>query len=121
MTPLRLELPFPPSMNHAWRRVGNKTIISKSGRQYREDVAYACLVQRAKRIDGRLGVHILLRPPNRVRRDVDNFCKQTLDALTHAGVWEDDSQIDDLHISRGDVLAGGLAVVTIRELEDATP
>ena len=33
-------------------------------------------------------------PPDRRRRDLDNLLKPALDALQHAGVYEDDSQVD---------------------------
>ena len=33
-------------------------------------------------------------PPDRRRRDLDNLYKCLFDALGHAGVYEDDSQID---------------------------
>jgi crossover junction endodeoxyribonuclease RusA len=36
--------------------------------------------------------------------------KATLDALTHAGVWEDDSQIDALTITRAPLVGGMLKV-----------
>jgi crossover junction endodeoxyribonuclease RusA len=49
-------------------------------------------------VTGRVGVTMELYPPDRRKRDIDNYCKGPLDALTHAGVWEDDEQIDELHI-----------------------
>jgi crossover junction endodeoxyribonuclease RusA len=38
-------------------------------------------------------VEILLFPPDARRRDIDNYNKALFDALTHAGIWEDDSQV----------------------------
>ena len=43
---------------------------------------------------------------SRRRRDLDNILKSLLDSLTHAGVWEDDSQITDLRIRKGPHIAG---------------
>lgn len=37
---LILELPFPPTVNTYWRRVGNSTKISEKGRKYSRDVAW---------------------------------------------------------------------------------
>jgi len=35
---LEVELPYPPSINHYWRRVGPKTLISREGRRFRASV-----------------------------------------------------------------------------------
>lgn len=93
-------LPFPPSVNGYWRAFRGRNILSKRGRQYRHDAHVEILASEhaTVRMDGRLQVSLDLHPPDRRRRDVDNYCKGVLDALTHAGVWGDDEQIDDLHI-----------------------
>ncbi len=46
-------------------------------------------------------------PPDRRRRDLDNIQKPVLDAMQHAGVYLDDSQVDLLVTRRCDVLPGG--------------
>ena len=33
------ELPWPPSVNHYYRHVGHRVLISRDGRHYRENVA----------------------------------------------------------------------------------
>ena len=120
----RIELPFPPSVNHYWRTVvirGKvRVIISADGRHFRHAVVKAVRAQRAAlNLAARLAVDVVLNPPDRVRRDLDNFGgKALLDALTHARVWNDDEQIDDLHVRRGDVIKGGKCVVSIKELEE---
>lgn len=121
---LRITLPFPPSVNHYWRNVamgkyGTRTLISKRGREYREEALRECCVQHVTNtlINTRLAVNVTLYPPTRSRRDIDNYVKALLDALTHAGVWLDDEQIDDLRIVRGSVVKGGKAVIEIEELD----
>lgn len=115
---LTVELPYPPSVNHYWRRVGPRTLISRQGRAYRRDVATA-----VRRIDraadrlpliGPLSVKVSLYPPDRRRRDLDNVLKALLDALQHAGVYPDDSLIEHLSVEKRDVVDGGKAVVVIR-------
>lgn len=102
--PSIIVLPFPPSVNHYWTLVpmgrSVRMIIGKKGRDFR---------QKTKEIVGKiycnpnkLSVKIIACPPDKRRRDLDNLLKATLDALQHAGVYNDDCQIDDLHISRGD-------------------
>lgn len=90
-----LELPYPPSINHYWRHVGSKTLISRAGRQYREDIQHAVRQQlgACEPIAAPVELILLITAPDRRRRDLDNLLKPSLDALTHAGVWQDDSQI----------------------------
>jgi Holliday junction resolvase RusA-like endonuclease len=52
---------------------------------------------------GRLGVTILLHPPDYRDRDIDNLVKPMLDALEKAGVYENDSQVDAIAVVRGSV------------------
>ena len=116
-----IELPWPPSVNHVWRRVGSKTILSAQGREYRKAVGEHCLLHKIAntRLSGRLSVRILVNPPDRRRRDIDNLTKVPLDALTHAGVWGDDSQIDELYIRRDEIKQGGTITIQITELGES--
>lgn len=110
---LALELPVPPSANKIWRRVGERIVLSEPARRYRETVARILFAERARLgalsvaktglylpLVGRLGVTLSLVPAKNTRRDLDNCFKATLDALTHAGLWRDDAQIDHLSIDR---------------------
>jgi len=54
--------------------------------------------------------------PDKRRRDLDNLPKALLDGLTHSGIWDDDSQIDDLRIMRGEIVKGGSVTVVIDEV-----
>jgi crossover junction endodeoxyribonuclease RusA len=118
-----IKLPFPPSTNQYYRSIrmgrGVRTLVSKRGREYRDAVVGECCVSHLTNtlLGGRLSVTVTLYPPDRRKRDLDNFNKGLLDALTHAGIWGDDSQIDDLRIVRGPVVKGGHVLVEVRELE----
>ena len=117
---IELTLPWPPSVNTIWRRVGSLTLLSEKGRQYRQSVADQVLIQRVagKLNDSdRLAVAIEAHAPDKRRRDLDNLPKAVLDALTHAKVWGDDSQIDKLLILRRANKKGGALVVTIQKLD----
>jgi len=108
-----LELPYPPSVNTYWRspntgKLAGRTLISQKGRDYRQAVANTVLLaQNPKAPQGRLDVALAVFPPDRRRRDLDNLPKAILDALTHAGVIEDDSLIDRLLIERGAICPFG--------------
>lgn len=110
-----LDLPYPPSVNHYWRRVGARTLISRGGRRYRKDVCATLAADRVAPMEGRLAVRVVVRPPDRRRRDLDNLGKGLLDALSHAGVYADDSQIDRLAFERGEVVPLGGVTVEITE------
>ena len=116
-----IALPYPPSINHYWRNVQGRTLISKRGREYREQVRRLVLAFGGTASFGRLPlyVHMLAVMPDRRKRDLDNLTKAVLDALTHAGVWEDDSQINDLRITRSkQVEKGGSLIVMITVQQD---
>ncbi len=116
----RLALPFPPSINHYWRKWNNRMVISRQGRGYRTTVC-GLLTQTAgcggrPPRNGRLAVCLDAFPPDRRRRDLDNLQKPLLDAMQHAGVYLDDSQIDLLLTRRQDRRDVGQIVVTVEDL-----
>ena len=110
---IEIELPFPPSVNHYYRRVGPRTILSREGRAYREKVAGIAAGLALRPVEGPLEAEVLVFPPDRRRRDLDNLQKAIFDSLQHAGVYQDDSQIATIHIERCEVVPGGRAIVRI--------
>ena len=109
----KIELPYPPSVNHYWRRVGARTLISRGGRAYTIRVSEEAIKCGWTKMEGRLSVSIFVSPPDKRRRDLDNVLKSLLDACTKAGMWDDDSQIDRLIINREDASPplGGVSLV----------
>lgn len=113
-----LDLPWPPTGNLYYRRVGNKTLISAKGRRFRKQIARDC--RGVAMLTGRLSVTVEAFPPDRRRRDLDNLNKALLDALQKASVYEDDEQIDELTIRRCKVVPGGMVRVFLRQLRMAS-
>lgn len=117
---IELQLPYPPSVNTYWRHLSKgplagRTLLSEAGRNYRETVMRELFS--SKRVGtARVKVDIECRMPDRRKRDLDNVPKALLDALTHAGMWADDSQVDDLRVWRSLVM-GGVVLVRITPLE----
>lgn len=112
-----LELPWPPTVNTYWRRVGSKTVLSRKAREYRANVLASCLEQRAPRLGAaRIRLRITAHPPDRRARDLDNLVKGVQDALAHARVFNDDAQVDDLRIVRDEVHKGGRLLVRIEAI-----
>ncbi|GAA4493332.1 RusA family crossover junction endodeoxyribonuclease [Pseudaeromonas paramecii] len=116
---MQFELPWPPSTNRIWRNVVTRgrpqTLLSTEGRKFRTLAGHYCQLAgvAGKQLTGRLAVELHVQAPDRRGRDLDNVLKATLDALTHAGVWGDDSQIDRLVVTRGEITKGGKLLVSI--------
>jgi len=89
---MKLTLPFPPSVNTYWRNTRKGVMISASGRCFRSN-ALACVMEQLKRrptpITVNVEVSVLLFPPYKRQRDLDNCLKAFFDSLTHVGLWGD--------------------------------
>jgi crossover junction endodeoxyribonuclease RusA len=118
MSDYKFEMPYPPSVNSCWRVFNNRSILSKRGREYRAEAikAMQLLGLYDEMLSGRLQVHLTLHPPTLRKYDIDNFCKATFDALSHAKFWEDDEQIDSLSITKGEKIKGGKVIVCVSVL-----
>jgi Holliday junction resolvase RusA-like endonuclease len=117
---LTLELPHPPSLNHYWRRVGARTLISREGRRFRKHVVAILKELGCTTLHGPLAAEVEVFPPDRRRRDLDNVLKSLLDALEHGGAYCNDSQIVELHIRKCEVVPNGKVRVTLRPMENTT-
>jgi crossover junction endodeoxyribonuclease RusA len=111
-------LPYPPSVNHYWRKWRNRMVISEEGRAFRRDVCALLGGGGARKppMGGRIALCMDAFPPDRRRRDLDNIQKALLDALQHAGVYGDDSQIDALGVKRREPVDGGRVIVRLAEM-----
>lgn len=112
-----ITLPWPPSVNRYWRSAMGRVLISVEGRRYRNRVIAHWLDSRPQKQAGPLRVSIIACPPDKRRRDLDNLLKATLDSLTHAGAWDDDSQIIDLRIRWGRNAPCGCLEIEVEEVK----
>lgn len=109
-------LPYPPSVNTYYVHTRRGVRVADKGKQYRAAVEAAIHEQGlAAHIDHPVCVQVVVYPPDHRRRDVDNTLKALLDSLTHADVWGDDAQVDQLFVYRGQVVPGGQILLTINE------
>lgn len=122
---MKLILPFPPSVNTYWRHpnkgaFSGKSLISAAGRKF-QSAACAAIVEQLRRLpkptSAPASVEIVLFPPDNRIRDLDNYNKALFDALTHAGVWEDDSQVKRMLVEWGPVIPEGKVEITISKYE----
>lgn len=112
---LKIELPFPPSVNHYWRHYRGRTVISERGVAFREAVRRLLAQRQVRAMTGPLALSIQVFPPDRRRRDLDNLLKATGDALEHGGAFLDDSQITHLEMDKDQVVPGGKLQIRITE------
>ena len=122
---MKLVLPFPPSVNTYWRApnkglLAGRHLISAAGRKY-QSAACAAIIEQLRRLPkpttAPAAVEILLFPPDARRRDIDNYNKALFDALTHAGIWEDDSQVKRMLVEWGPKVPGGRVEISICRYE----
>jgi len=73
------------------------------------------LQARGIHLGGRLALTIIVHPPDRRRRDLDNVLKGVLDALQHSGLIADDGNIDLLAIVRANPIQGGRLAVHLSD------
>lgn len=69
-------------------------------------------------MEGKLSVEIHIHPKDRRKIDIDNRIKPLLDALQYGWAFIDDSQVDELHVYRKEIISGGQCFVKIVELGD---
>jgi crossover junction endodeoxyribonuclease RusA len=136
MKDIELVLPYPPSVNHYW---GHKAIRSKHTRRW-QVVKYLSTRAKAFRVEvqarvfeqcgippklrGRLAVIVNQHYGPRdeahehdgPRQDIDNCLKSLFDALEHASVYNNDSQIDELLVVRKRRAAIGRVEVIIKTI-----
>lgn len=121
----KAQLPMPPSVNHYW----GKSVKSGGGRKYvhvyltakakkfrTSVIAYVAGLNGIRTHQGRIKAVVTLHGATKRNFDVDNFMKGIGDALTHARVYRDDSQIDELVVKRGEIIRGGQVDVELYEI-----
>ena len=123
---MQFNLPWPPSVNHYWVRTPKGMTRSEAAKGYLHAVSAALIDQGHKDIAiglkrgphyaERLRVQVIANPPDKRRRDLDNLGKAACDAMAHVGLYRDDSQIDDWHVIRGEIVQGGELIVSMEPI-----
>lgn len=116
-------LPWPPSVNHYWghRIVGKRIFkyVKKEGKQYKEDVKELFKDFSGIPMEGDLSITLWYHPPDKRRRDEDNYKKALYDALQDAGVVKDDCQFKHSETFwMPDEKVKGVVIVRIRSIHN---
>ena len=112
-------LPYPPTVNHYHQPVrqgrGVRIIKGAKARAYQVDAVAAIVAAGldAEGIDGPVRITITLNHPTLARYDVDGRPKGILDAITDAGFWLDDSQVQSMTVEKGVKVKGGNALIKV--------
>ncbi|MDM1330024.1 RusA family crossover junction endodeoxyribonuclease [Acinetobacter indicus] len=104
---------IPPSVNHYWEKSGRGFKLSNKARDFHDVVSI--LVPQLNTA-ARLKLDVTFHFPNRLRRDIDNYLKATIDSLVKCGLCVDDEQFDELIVRRGEVVRGGLIKIKVLEI-----
>ena len=103
---LELILPVAPSVNTYYRKFNNRMIVSEKGRNYQKQVQEIVRKEKPEsfQADDRLRLEVDFYPPDKRRRDLDNFCGKALqDSLQYSGIYFDDEQIDSVEYTRCEI------------------
>ena len=100
---VQMDFAFPVSVNTYYRHYNNRMVISARGRKFRQEVEQRILASKEDFCpsfgDSDVGLSMVLHPPDKRKRDIDNFSgKSVLDSLI-GGLYLDDSQVRTLRSS----------------------
>ena len=113
MNSYELVLPLGPSDNNYYGQHGHRKYIKPAGVLFRQEVALAFRLSKMPKLTGRVCIVARIYPKTKAVTDILNRAKALCDALQHAGVFDDDGQIDDAQLIRGHVVPGGRCEVMI--------
>ena len=99
---IELHTEIPPTINSYYVKTRNGIFISQKGKEFRKKVIEESIIQSCRGIclTNRIHLSLFFFFPDHRRRDIDNYVKPLLDAITHAEIWKDDSQVDIINIYR---------------------
>lgn len=117
MTEIYLNLPWAPAYGSYYSQTRRGKYITKKGNSFRSAVINECIEQNAYglNLESPICFSVILYPPDKRTRDLDNHLKALQDALTHAKVWDDDSAILQMHVYKGVIVKNGNIIVKIEE------
>jgi crossover junction endodeoxyribonuclease RusA len=116
MATVSVQLPFPPSVNNLFRtfiRPGQKfgrRVPTPKYNQWKGIAGLALRQQAPRSITGPITISFIFQRPDRRKRDIFNLVKALEDLLVTHKVIEDDSLVEDGHVTWGKVNGGGVRI-----------
>ena len=95
---ITLVLPYPPTVNHMYRRARGHLALTPEALAFRHAVRMIAMVQGVTPLVGPVAVFLDVYRPRR-RGDLDNILKATIDALQGLA-YRDDDQVEQIHAQR---------------------
>jgi crossover junction endodeoxyribonuclease RusA len=95
---ITLVLPYPPTVNHIYRRARGHLSLTPEALAFRHAVRMIAMVQGVTPVTGPEAVFLNVYLPRR-RGDQDNILKATLDALQSLA-YHDDQQVEQITAQR---------------------
>ena len=113
------DLPYPVSLNQAYRAWNNRVVKSAEARAYEEKVLDNLIMLRLNSFnEDRLKVTVTAYMPDKRRRDLSNLDKVLMDSLEKGGLFNNDEQIDDLRFIRAGVCKPGRVRIKIENIPE---
>ncbi len=116
-SPVKLILPWPPSVNEAYMPFRSRIIKTKIARTYFNDVSEDIFYKRIPSF-GKARIKVLIKcyAPNPCAYDLANLDKILMDTIEKSGLFKNDNQIDDIRYKRMFVKPPGYVQVIIQEI-----
>lgn len=116
---VKINLPMPVSNNAMYMPAHGKIILTNAARSYYNELKnFFAREGGVEMIEGRLSVNVWIHEKDMRRRDINNLTKSLFDGLQKCGVYKDDSQIDETHIYRGEIVEDPYVCIEITVLEE---
>jgi crossover junction endodeoxyribonuclease RusA len=118
---VRIELPWPPTVNHLYinLRHGKGRAKSPQYKLWQEKAGWAVKEQRPGKISGTYSLSLYCHRPDRRKRDIGNLIKAIEDLLVELQVIPDDSKCSDVHAYwiDADPVPGGAVTVELEGVD----
>lgn len=113
-----VNLPWPPSVNRLWRYKGKQVYRDPKYVAWIREAGWVIKSQKLKKISGPFRAEIVLTPPDKRKRDLDNIIKATLDLFQTMEIIENDQLCHHLIVRYDFAATSGSCCVTLSSMSD---